>query len=141
MNSPIIYLIPPPQQQQGSLEQQLSAIVSLQSQLSNLEAMIQKLRTLESTIISRKIAFNRHCTFTVEDIEKQVRDFASILTYKRPQLEQEIEYKKLKGVTPAQISEIESFFRQVGVFLSFFSFLYYFYISSTPSFMVLRHFE
>lgn len=62
---------------------------------------------------ARRIAYNRHCAATAGDIEKQLRDYAAILVYKRPQLEQEIEYKKLRGVTPAQIAEIETFFAQV----------------------------
>lgn len=49
------------------------------------------------------INFNPHTTVTVGDLRTQLGDFNGILTYKRPLLEKEIEFKKSRGVTPAQI--------------------------------------
>jgi hypothetical protein len=90
----------------------------LQDQLSAHEVALQSMRQLDAKIVASKIPFNRHCTSSAKDVETQLRDYAAILSYKRPQLEQEIEYKKLRGVTQAQINEIESFFRQVRYLLS-----------------------
>ncbi len=56
--------------------------------------------------------FNPHSTVSADDVQVQWKDYSRILEYKRPLLEQEIEFKKSRGVTAKQLSEIEAFFKQ-----------------------------
>eukprot|EP00045_Choanoeca_perplexa_P013592 m.154704 g.154704 ORF g.154704 m.154704 type:complete len:1268 (-) comp16395_c0_seq1:46-3849(-) len=97
---------------EGSLEQQLQVVTDAIQTATAHKANIDLVAKMEEDMKAKFINFNPHTTVTVEDLRTQLSDFNGILTYKRPLLEQEIEFKKSRGVTPAQIKEIEDFFAQ-----------------------------
>ena len=101
-------------ERKGALEEQLAFIVNLQTSIPDHEEDLEVMRELEVAIMAttkqvvsaNTMPFNRHCTLTVKDVENQLRDFHAILKYKRPALELEIEYKRMGGVTQAQMDEM-----------------------------------
>jgi len=58
------------------------------------------------------ITTNRHTTLTLKDVIAQWQQYQIFLKRKQVMLEEEIERERLKGVTPEQLKEIESNFKQ-----------------------------
>ena len=97
---------------QGELTEQLALVDKLISTNAKNTQTATQVKTMEAENTKRGISFNPHCTVTANMLSVQLKDYSDILSYKKPLLEQEIEYKKLRGVSPAQIQEIETFFKQ-----------------------------
>eukprot|EP00049_Salpingoeca_infusionum_P009182 m.152573 g.152573 ORF g.152573 m.152573 type:complete len:1745 (-) comp14262_c0_seq1:1421-6655(-) len=97
---------------EGSLEEQLAAVNSQLASVTTQRDQLQQLKELEAKMTARSINFNPHCNVTLEDIESQISDYVNILEYKKPLLEQEIDFKKSRGVTKERLQEIEDFFKQ-----------------------------
>jgi hypothetical protein len=88
---------------EGSLESQLSTVQSALDKAQEERRAVDGVKSLSAEITERNIQFNPYTTVTIEDMETQLQDFTDILVYKKPLLEQEIEFKRSRGVTQAQI--------------------------------------
>ncbi|EGD76823.1 paramyosin [Salpingoeca rosetta] len=97
---------------QGTLTEQLEKI---DSELANMTQEREKLVEIEALSHRMKelgIEYNPHSSVTLQDLTSQFDDYHKLLTYKKPLLEREIEFKKSRGVSKAQLEEIESFFKK-----------------------------
>lgn len=88
---------------QGSLASQLTTVEQALTKADAERRAIDDVKALASEIDQRKIHFNPYTTVTVADMETQLQDFTDILVYKKPLLEKEIEFKRSRGVSQAQI--------------------------------------
>ena len=79
---------------------------------TDLASSIKVLQTIAKEMVDRRIFFNPRSTATADHIELQYNDYLQVLRLKIPLLEQEIEYTKNKGLTPAQMADMVKLFEQ-----------------------------
>eukprot|EP00055_Hartaetosiga_balthica_P008816 m.33924 g.33924 ORF g.33924 m.33924 type:complete len:1745 (+) comp6485_c0_seq2:13-5247(+) len=95
---------------EGTLDEQL---VLINSELQRMQTLnLDALRKTSEELENRGIEYNPHSSTTLQDIESQVEDYSNMLTYKKPLIEKEIDFKKSRGVTAEHMQEIENFFKQ-----------------------------
>eukprot|EP00051_Salpingoeca_urceolata_P017390 m.236470 g.236470 ORF g.236470 m.236470 type:complete len:1366 (+) comp18939_c2_seq7:236-4333(+) len=97
---------------QGTLQEQLALVVRLREESKGLATKLASVQRLDEELAQRNVTFNPHSTVTYKDLEVQLRDYCEILEQKQPLIEQEIEFKKLRGVSSEQLAEMEQFFKQ-----------------------------
>ncbi len=73
---------------------------------------MQTLAGIQKELQTRGVGFNPHTTTTLKDVETQVAEFESLLMQRKPVLEQELEFKKNRGITPQQFAEMEVLFHK-----------------------------
>jgi len=95
-----------------TLEKQLAAANQRISSLATDGASLAQIRTLSETIKTKQITYNRHTNLTLTDIEVQWDQWKAFLEKKKVMLEEEIEHQKLRGITQAEMNEIEENFKK-----------------------------
>jgi len=95
------------------LEKQVAALVARKASADSKEgAGLADIKKYQDQIDGEKIAHNRHTLLTYRDVVVQWEQYTAFLSRKQKQLEDEIQHKKLRGVTPEQYAEIEMQFKQ-----------------------------
>lgn len=79
---------------------------------SNDGAPLPQVKALQEEITKAGITYNRHCPHNARDVDLQFGQYQAFLQRKKVMLQEEIELKKLKGITPEQLKEIETQFKQ-----------------------------
>lgn len=93
------------------MDGQLRVIVELLGECDSIGAQLETLKEKEKLLLQRRVAFNPHCSVAAQDIASQFKELVAILNYKKPLLEQEIEFQKTRGITLEQFQEIETMFK------------------------------
>jgi len=96
---------------QAELEQQL-AFVEERTKLAASNDKLEAIKALQAKIEQAGIKNNPHSPITARDAEVQWKQYNEFLATKRTALAEQIEHKKLRGVTPEQYAEIKSNFTQ-----------------------------
>jgi len=95
-----------------SLEGQLAFVKERIASESKDGSSLSDINGLQSQLDTAAIQHNRHSLHTAKDLDLQWKQYLSFLTQKKIQLEEEIEHKRLRGVTPQQYAEIKQQFKQ-----------------------------
>jgi len=95
-----------------SLEAQLTYVKERIASESKDGAVLIEIHQIQANIDAASIQHNRHSLHTAKDLDLQWKQYLSFLTQKKAQLEEEIEHKRLRGVTPQQYAEIKQQFKQ-----------------------------
>jgi hypothetical protein len=97
---------------QADLNGQLGFVKEKIASISADAAKLEPIKEVSAQMDAAGITTNRHTTLTCKDILVQWEQFKIFLTRKQTMLEEEVERERLKGVTPDQLKEIESNFKQ-----------------------------
>eukprot|EP00043_Microstomoeca_roanoka_P017478 m.182433 g.182433 ORF g.182433 m.182433 type:complete len:1285 (+) comp16641_c0_seq1:297-4151(+) len=97
---------------EGQLSDQLNSIDAELCRVGTEKTKFQRVAALEAEMKVKGIEYNPHCSVTSQDLLSQFEDYTKLLEYKKPLLEHEIEFKRSRGVTRAQLEEIETFFQK-----------------------------
>jgi len=97
---------------QDELEQQLAFVSERLASVDSDGAALSEINALQAQIDEAGITNNRHTNNTAKDIVAQWEQWSVFLERKKKMLEEEIEQKKLRGITAAELEEIEQNFAQ-----------------------------
>jgi len=97
---------------QDELEQQLAFVSERLASVDSDGAALSEINALQAQIDEAAITNNRHTNNTAKDIVAQWEQWSVFLERKKKMLEEEIEQKKLRGITAAELEEIEQNFAQ-----------------------------
>eukprot|EP01094_Clydonella_sp_ATCC50884_P000749 TRINITY_DN1056_c0_g1_i1.p1 TRINITY_DN1056_c0_g1~~TRINITY_DN1056_c0_g1_i1.p1 ORF type:complete len:1109 (-),score=578.87 TRINITY_DN1056_c0_g1_i1:133-3255(-) len=95
---------------QEELEAQLAAVTERLASVDSDGAALGEINALQKQIDEAGITNNRHTNNTAKDLAAQWEQWSVFLNRKKKMLEEEIEQKKLKGITAAEMEEIEQNF-------------------------------
>jgi hypothetical protein len=73
---------------------------------------LDEIKAAQAAVDDAGIKNNRHSAVTARDVDAQWTQYTQFLNTKRQMLTDQIEAKKLRGVTPEQAKEIEQQFKQ-----------------------------
>eukprot|EP01104_Vermistella_antarctica_P013217 TRINITY_DN3969_c0_g1_i1.p1 TRINITY_DN3969_c0_g1~~TRINITY_DN3969_c0_g1_i1.p1 ORF type:complete len:1004 (+),score=356.20 TRINITY_DN3969_c0_g1_i1:73-3012(+) len=96
------------------IEDQLEAVNARIASLAADGTALPEAESLQQQMEARGISYNPHTTLTHKDLTVQWTQWAEFLNRKKTQLEEEIESKNRRGLTPEQLQEIEDNFAQFG---------------------------
>jgi len=96
-----------------TLEKQLEVVTAVHASADKKEgAALPEINKAQEQLDKAGITNNTHTLLTFRDCEVQYQQYLAFLGRKKKQLEDEIQHKKLRGVTPEQYKEIETQFKQ-----------------------------
>eukprot|EP00911_Craspedida_sp_UC1_P002721 UC1_evm2s1999 len=96
----------------GSLEEQLAVVEAAVAKQETARDAMRALEALGAQVEAAAITFNPYTSTTAADVLAQFGNYDAVLARKIPLLKKEIEFKRLSGVSPEQMAEIESFFEK-----------------------------
>jgi len=94
------------------LEGQLKAVKALIAAEAKDGAALPDIKAAQETVDKAGITHNPHTLLSFRDCTVQWDQYKAFLARKQKQIEEEIQHKKLRGVTPEQYAEIETQFKQ-----------------------------
>jgi len=97
---------------QDEIEVQLVHVEERIKAAAESNGKLEQIKALQAKLDQAGIKNNPHSPSTARDVEVQVAQFKSFLATKRTMLTDQIEHKKLRGLTADQYAEIKSQFNQ-----------------------------
>jgi hypothetical protein len=95
------------------LEGQLKAVKALIAAEAKDGAALPDIKAAQEAVDKAGITHNPHTLLSFRDCTVQWDQYKAFLARKQKQIEEEIQHKKLRGVTPEQYAEIETQFKYV----------------------------
>jgi Ca2+-binding EF-hand superfamily protein len=93
------------------LEAQLADVEAAQEVNKKSEELAQ-VKEAQEKLVAAGVSHNPHTVLTVADLEVAFKQYELFLNTKKAVLEQGLEHKKLRGITPAQYAEINAQFKK-----------------------------
>jgi len=84
----------------------------ISSAASGIGAPLADIKAVSEKIVAAKVQSNPHTLLSFKDVDVQWNQYKDFLLRKKKQIEDEIQTKALRGVTPEQMKEIEKQFAQ-----------------------------
>jgi hypothetical protein len=96
----------------GTEEDQLTAVTDALASLQDVCFKLPEGVKMATELADRGVTVNPYTVVTVDMLECELESIQTIAASKKPHLEVMIEYKKFKGITPAQYDEMETLFNE-----------------------------
>jgi len=108
---------------QANKDKVSNAKEGLDEQLKNVKAMVDSaaskdgaalpdIKKAQEAVDNAKVGSNPYTLLTFRDCDLQWQQYLAFLNRKAKQIEEEIQHKKMRGVSPEQYAEIETQFKQ-----------------------------
>lgn len=96
----------------NSEEDQLAAVTKVLEDFQTECFKLPNAQKLAVGLAARSIVVNPYSTNSVDLVQSELENVQHVAEKKRPHLESLIEYKKFKGISPAQYTEMETLFKE-----------------------------
>jgi len=97
----------------GELEKQIAELGERMTKAESKEGVaLPEVKAQYATLSAAGISANPYTMLSAKDCEVQWTSYLDFLNRKKKSLEDEIQHKKLRGVTPAQMAEIDKQFKE-----------------------------
>jgi actinin alpha len=96
----------------GDLEPQIEVTTAKLAEEGDHKAKTAEAAAVHAEMDSRGVEYNPHSHLNASDLEMMVAQYIEFLNKKDAQLKEELEYKRMRGLTAAQFEEIDQQFKE-----------------------------